>query len=95
MSAITALLFNLGKTAITPGALEALKSCGKDPHDYLRRHHAGDWGDVSEGDAAENELSIEKGFRILSAYQISEAYRLYVITEADRSSTTLLLSTEY
>lgn len=95
MSATVARSFNLGRTGITPGALEALESCGKDPGEYLRRHHIGDWGDVSEADAAENELSITEGFRILSAYQVNEVFRLYVITEADRSSTTVLLSTEY
>lgn len=92
---VTSISFPLGQTAITPGALDALEACGKEPQEYLRRHHAGDWGDVSPGDAEENELSLKNGFRLLSAYQVTKDYRLYVITEADRSATTLLLSSEY
>ena len=61
-------LFDLGRVVATPGALKALRSAGMDPRELLRRHAAGDWGDVGAGDAHENELSVREGFRILSSY---------------------------
>ena len=60
----------------------------------IHRHGNADWGDLSEGDKAENDLSIEHGFRILSSYNTPEG-RLWIITEADRSVTTFLLPEEY
>lgn len=60
----------------------------------LQRHIAGDWGDLSEGDKAENEFSVEKGFRLLSAYNHAEG-KIWIITEQDRSSTTILFPEEY
>ena len=87
--------FPLGRTVATPGALDALKEAGEDPTSYLDRHITGDWGDVPPEDAAENELSIRKGFRILSAYMLSTEVKIWVLTEADRSSTTILLPEEY
>ena len=54
-----------------------------------------DWGEVSEEDAQENELSLEQGFRLLSNYQTGKGQQLWIITEADRSATTVLLPSEY
>ena len=87
--------FPLGRTVATPGALDALKEAGESPAYYLDRHITGDWGDVPPEDAAENELSVKKGFRILSAYTLSTEVKIWLITEADRSSTTILLPEEY
>ncbi len=87
--------FSLGRTAATPGALDALTDAGETPAFYLDRHITGDWGDVPPEDAQENELSLKEGFRILSAYTLSTGVKIWVITEADRSSTTILLPEEY
>jgi len=61
----------------------------------LRRHAAGDWGDVSQGDKEENELSQTEGFRLLSAYETEGLPKIWIITEADRSVTTVLFPEEY
>ncbi len=87
--------FKLGQVVATPGALEALKEAGQDPSEFLRRHHSGDWGDLGSEDKQENELSLREGFRILSAYHTSQGVKLWLITEADRSATTILLPEEY
>jgi hypothetical protein len=87
--------FPLGQVVATPGALEALESAQQDPLELLARHVRGDWGDLEEEDKQENELSVEQGFRILSAYTLSTEVKVWVITEADRSATTILLPREY
>ena len=86
--------FALGQIVATPGALEVMKAAGIDGVALLSRHVTGDWGDLDEADKQENELSVQKGFRILSAYGRGET-RLWVITEADRSVTTILRPDEY
>jgi hypothetical protein len=86
--------FPLGRTVATPGALEVLEAGGASPLALLARHQSGDWGDVPPEDATENEISIERGFRILSSYAVGHE-RLWVITEADRSVTTILKPAEY
>ena len=88
-------LFDLGQTVATPGALDALARAEEDPLAYLYRHVTGDWGDLPEQDIEENELSLEQGFRLFSAYHLSTGVKIYVITEYDRSVTTLLLPEEY
>jgi len=87
--------FDLGRMVATPGALEALERSGETPLAFLCRHVAGDWGDVDEHDRAENELSVREGFRLLSAYKLLDGTKIWIITEADRSSTTILLPSEY
>ena len=79
----------------TPGALTALEEANQNPFEFLARHQAGDWGELCEEDQKENEFSVQNGFRILSAYRTRNNVKLWVITEADRSSTCLLLSQEY
>jgi hypothetical protein len=90
-----AALFPLGHTVATPGALAALTNAGTSPAKLLDRHASGDWGIVSADDAAENELSLREGFRILSAYTLPTGEGLWIITEHDRSATTVLLPSEY
>ena len=87
--------FKLGKIVATPGALEALEDAGQLPAEFLRKHVSGDWGDLDAGDRRENETSVVNGFRILSAYKTSKGVKLWIITEADRSSTCVLLPDEY
>ena len=87
--------FPLGQLVATPGALESLDEAQQSPLELLVRHGRGDWGDLEEEDKQENEFSIEHGFRILSAYTLSSGQRVWVITEADRSVTTILLPSEY
>jgi hypothetical protein len=87
--------FPLGQVVATPGALAALQEAGQPPADLLRRHVCGDWGEVDGEDQRENEFSVAHGFRLLSAYTLSNSTKLWIITEADRSSTTLLLPSEY
>ena len=84
-----------GQIVATPGALAAFEESGEQPSKFLRRHACGDWGDLSEEDRKENEFSLVNGFRLLSSYTLSSGTRIWVITEADRSSTTLLLPEEY
>jgi hypothetical protein len=62
--------------------------------DLLRRHVRGDWGDLDLADKAANETALKHGGRILSAYD-TQGGRLWIITEADRSVTTILLPEEY
>ena len=88
-------LFPLGQIVATPGALEALDCAAINAMDLIQRHQSGDWGNVPPADAEENMRSIENGWRILSSYAISDDQNLWIITEADRSVTTLLLPEEY
>ena len=87
--------FSLGSVVATPGALAAVEASGEEPGLYLQRHLAGDWGDVDEHDRKENELSVKEGFRILSAYTLKTGVKIFVITEAARSSTCILLPSDY
>jgi hypothetical protein len=89
-------LFTLGQIVATPGALSALGGEGVGADGLLQRHITGDWGELSEGDRCENERSVKEGFRILSSYVLPRTgVKIWVITEADRSATTLLLPDEY
>lgn len=87
--------FALGQVVATPGALDALKESGQAPQEFLHRHIVGDWGDLDPHDLRANEDAVRNGDRILSAYSIKNGTRLWVITEYDRSVTTLLLPSEY
>ena len=71
-----------------------LHEAGEDPFGYLFRHASGDWGEVCEHDRRENERSLENGWRVLSAYPVGKQ-KVWIITEADRFVTTLLLPEEY
>jgi len=88
-------LFDLGQLVATPGALAALEKTGQNAMEFLSRHVRGDWGELPKEDKDENHLSLEKGFRLLSSYRTTAGDKVWVITEADRSHTTLLLPEEY
>lgn len=89
------LLFPLGQLLTTPGAETALSEAAIPPIDLLRRHATGDWGDLDAEDRRANDHSIKNGTRILSAYKLTTGKKVWIITEADRSATTLLLPSEY
>ena len=91
----TVTRFALGQTFITPGAEEALQIAGQTAIEFLRRHISGDWGELSDEDVKENEFSLKEGLRLLRAYQTGKGQKLWIITEADRSATTILLPSEY
>ncbi len=90
------MLFGLGQSGATPGALRAMEADGVDARNFLRRHANGDWGCVPQEDQLENQRSVANGYRVLSSYPLNaQGEKLWVITEADRSSTCLLLPEEY
>lgn len=93
--AMGAPLFSLGMLVATPGAMEALENTGQKPGEFLRRHVTGDWGEVPPEDAAENERALKHGSRLFSAYLLKDGTKIWVITEWDRSVTTILLPSEY
>ena len=85
--------FRLGRILSTPNALEHLTQ--DDILLGIQRHQAGDWGDVNEHDRLENELSLKEGFRLWSVYHAANGLKFWLITEADRSATTVLLPEDY
>jgi hypothetical protein len=87
--------FALGRVLATPGALQALEKAGQQPQEFLDRHSKGDWGELDSHDIRENEFGLERGLRLLSGYSTATGDKLWIITEADRSATTLLLPEEY
>lgn len=101
--------FQLGRAVITRGADDILRRIHVSPLELLTRHACGDWGSVDEDDMAANERALVEGTRLLSVYVLSGSSEhassliseqpvnatVWVITEADRSSTTLLLPEEY
>lgn len=88
-------MFTLGQLVATPGALNAFERNKQAPSEFLQRHVNHDWGDLDEEDKKENDYSVLHGFRILSAYTLKDGTRFWIITEADRSATTILLPSEY
>ena len=88
-------MFPVGRIVATPGALQALERANQSAAFFLARHAGGDWGEVDREDVRENEYSVAHGFRLLSSYTTAASEKLWIITEADRSSTTLLLPDEY
>ena len=88
------ICFPLGQLVATPSALDVLNRANIDAASLLQRHQRGDWGAVPAEDAEKNERSVVDNNRILSSYPVGNQ-RIWIITEADRSSTTLLLPEEY
>ena len=95
MSAYALLIakFRLGKIVSTPNALDRLTQ--EDILTGIQRHQAGDWGDVDEDDRTKNELSLKQGFRLWSVYHAGSGVKFWLITEANRSHSTVLLPEDY
>ena len=93
--------FKLGNVVATPGALQVLAEAGQEPLHFLALHASGAWGDLSREDREANERATaheedpDRRDRVLSAYETRDGVRLWIITESDRSATTLLLPSEY
>ncbi len=88
-------LFPLGIVVATPGALDALAEAGRQPSELLDRHAAGFWGDVCEEDWQANEDALRLDCRLLSVYNLAGGGKVWIITEWDRSATTILMPEEY
>ena len=88
-------LFSLGRMLATPGALDALAAAEASAATYLGRHVRGDWGDLDDEDRQANVLALRCGERLLSAYRLPTGERVWIITEWDRSATTVLLPSDY
>ena len=90
------MLFELGRVVATTDAVEAMAENNIDISELLIRHVGGDWGILSDDDRLENEQSVKYGWRILSSYPINKSGdKVWIITEADRSSTCVLLPKDY
>jgi len=100
MQATTTPKFNPGVILATPGASEAFEKNGQTPFEFLKRHIAGDWGDLCDEDRQANDQALVDGSRLLSAYRLADGTKLWAITEAigengHRETTTFLLPEEY
>jgi hypothetical protein len=84
----------LGRVVATPGALKLLMEVGGHPSDFLARHATGDWGELCAFDRSQNRIALRDGYRVFSSYDAPSG-RVWIITEADRSITTILLPEEY
>ena len=90
--------FPLGRLVMTRGVNDRVAQDAKFAKfvmDSLKRHASGDWGNLCEEDKQENELSLKQGLRLFSAYESPDLPRIWIITEADRSATTILFPGEY
>jgi hypothetical protein len=95
MKTTTGAKFPLGQIVATPAAIEAMRVSGQSPGFFLSRYATGDWGEVGAEDWRLNDEALEDGTRLLSAYRTLRGVNLWVITEADRSVTTILKPEEY
>ena len=89
---------NLGRLLMTKGVNDLVaedETFAKFVMSSLTRHRRGDWGNLTEEDKQENEASLKQGYRLLSAYEAKRLPKIWIITEADRSSTTILFPDEY
>lgn len=87
--------FSLGHLVATPAVIASLHAAQVSPMQLLCRHVRGDWGEISEADLQSNNRALDDGSRLLSAYTLPTNVRVWIITEADRSATTILLPREY
>jgi hypothetical protein len=87
--------FALGQIVATQGAERALEESGEEAETFVQRHAQGDWGELGEHDRKENERALRHNTRLFSCYKTARGETLYVITEWDRSVTTILLADEY
>ena len=86
--------FEMGRTVGTATVVALLEEAGVSPQSLLERHHRGDWGDLTEDDRQRNEEALVEGGRLLSVYFVRDQ-KIYIITEVDRSVTTIMLASEY
>jgi len=91
----SSVLFPFGEIYLIIGAREALEKSNQTPNEFFAKHQSVNWGLVCEDDRRENELSVKEGYRILSSHKTSKDVKVWLVTEADRSSTTLPLPEEY
>lgn len=89
------MTFELGRLVATPDALAALADSGQSPAEFLERHAAKDWGEVCKEDWELNDLALVQGDRLLSSYRTKKNVVIWIITEFDRSATTILLPENY
>lgn len=88
--------FSPGQVVMAAGVDELVRQGRLNPTPYLRRHLHGDWGDLSDDDRRLNDAALQSGEdRLFSSYQVTRDLKLWIITEWDRSVTTLLLPSEY
>ena len=87
--------FKIGKLVATPDAIAALADANQQPMHFISRHIVGDWGDCGGHDRQANEDALRNGDRLFSVYRTAKGEKIWVITEADRSSTCVLLPEEY
>jgi len=87
--------FELGQITVTPAALAALEAADVPGLLLLAKHLHGDWDELAEHDRLQNELAVLLGLRVLSSYALPDGRKVWVITEADRSATTILLPDDY
>jgi hypothetical protein len=87
--------FPLGRVFLTPGAIEVLAEAGQSAQEFICRHASLEQGELSDADHRENLFSISRSLRIFSAYKTAKGVKIWVLTESDRSATTLLLPDEY
>lgn len=94
---MTEPLFNLGRVVITANAMQTLQERGQSHiiETMLSRHALGDWGDLDPADIQANNAALQEGDRLLSAYRFADDFKVWIITEADRSATTILLPEDY
>lgn len=92
---LSAKTFTLGQVVATPGALHAFARGEEEYFPLLMRHARGDWGEVCREDAEANDQALAHGGRLFSAYRLRDRTKIWIITEADRSSTCILLPDEY
>lgn len=90
---IPVAVFRLGRIVATPNALRFITQ--EDILSGIRRHQAGDWGNLTDDDREANDTALTQGGRILSAYKATNGTKFWLITEADRSVTTILLPEDY
>ena len=90
---VTTAKFQLGQIVATPNALDHLTQ--DEIRSGIIRHQSGDWGDLDADDRKENDLALERGTRLLSAYQAGNGVKFWIITEGDKSSTTVLMPEDY
>jgi hypothetical protein len=87
--------FPLGSLSLTPGAIESLEEAGQQPQEFINRHARLEQGELCDEDHRENLFSVDKVLRLFSAFKTVKGEKLWVITESDRSATTILLPSEY